>query len=113
MQEEPTLDALNTLIEEGDNIQVDHMKDVLQLVRPAKKAKAAPKKKNPEPLVVPVDPPLDGANVEANAQATEQEGNADGDNEATADEPGENADNAAEDDEKNPDVQMADAQKTE
>ena len=109
MQEEPTLDALNTLIEEGDNIQVDHMKDVLQLVKPAKKAKAAPKKKNPEPLVVPVDPPLDGTNVEANAQGV----NADGDNEATADEPGENADNAAEDDEKNPDVQMADAQKTE
>ena len=89
MQEEPTLDALNTLIEEGDNIQVDHMKDVLQLVKPAKKAKAAPKKKTPEPHVVPVDPPLDGTNVEANAQATEQEGNADGDNEAAADEPGE------------------------
>ena len=54
MQEEPTLEALNTLIEEGDNIKVDHMKDVLQLVKPAKKAKAAPKKKNDEPLVVPV-----------------------------------------------------------
>ena len=55
-----------------------------------------------------------GTNNDANAQATEQGVNADGDNEATADEPRENADNAdnaAEDDEKNPDVQMADAQK--
>ena len=98
MQEEPTLEALQSLIEEGDNIKVEHMKDVLQLVKPAKKAKAAPKKKAIEAgakLEVPTELEVDGTKdapiAEGAAPATKEGIDASGANEDGA-APTDNAD---------------------
>ena len=107
------MEALQSLIEEGDNIKVEHMKDVLQLVKPAKKAKAAPTKKAiEEPLLIPADPEVDGtkdapfATADAATPATEEGVDASGAKEATGEEPTDNADD--DDDEDDQDVKMVD-----
>ena len=111
MQEEPTLEALQSLIEEGDNIKVEHMKDVLQLVKPAKKAKAAPKKKAIEAgaeLEVPAELEVDGTKdapiAEEAAPATKEGVDASG----AKEDGGAPADNADAGDGEDQGVQMVD-----
>ena len=111
MQEEPTLEALQSLIEEGDNNKVEHMKDVLQLVKLAKKAKAAPKKKaieagaEPEvPAELEVDGTKDAPIAEEAAPATEEGVDASG----AKEDGGAPTDNVDAGDGEDQDVQMVD-----